>query len=272
MQGIKRRFGAHLGQIAAHQLPHHVVGVGQHRSTGVLGQGAGAGVLFPAAAAAAHTGPPALHHNGMAQLGTGVVEAGKNLAVDDDSAADSGTQGDGHRILCPLGRTGDVFAIGRRIGVVLNIHLAAQQRFHVGLQRPIVVAEVRVELHHAALAVHAAGGADAHPLQVAHRKLMLFGQLTAKPCNLLLHFFRRPRQPGEAACTVHNVMVFVHKAGRNGRAAQIYANGILFHSFFSSLCRCALQRFRFCCSGHPPGQGGSAAPVRRCTPSSSGGS
>ena len=201
-----------------------------HGGFGFAGQCAGGGVALPAAAATAGTLDAVLDDDGMPHLTGGEVEAAQNFAVQNDAAADAGTQRDDNGILVALGTAGNVLAVGGGVGVVFDIDLAAQQLFHIGTEVPVVIAEVGVKADKAGVEIDAARRADAHIGYVGERDFILACDSAAQVCQCLFQVGSGARQAGRPGDFAHDIVVFVHKTGGHGGAAQINTDGVLAHN------------------------------------------
>ena len=68
----------------------------------------------------AGAGAAIYHDHCMAQLRTGKVAAGINFPIDNDAAANAGTQGNGDSIVGALQSARHIFAIRSRVGIVFH--------------------------------------------------------------------------------------------------------------------------------------------------------
>ena len=73
-----------------------------HMLLGGLDQAGCGSVRLPAAMTAAGAGTAVYHDHSVAQLGAGKIAAGINLVVNDDAAADTRSQSDGHSVVGAL--------------------------------------------------------------------------------------------------------------------------------------------------------------------------
>ena len=96
--------------------------------------------------------------------------------------------------LIPFGAARDKFAESRRIGVVLHIHLAAEELLHVRPQVPVVVPEVGVIPYKPGGEVHAARRTDAHIADLRKSDVILFCHRMAKVRQRFFQIHGRPRQ------------------------------------------------------------------------------
>ena len=102
----------------------------------------------------------------MAELSARVVGAGIDLSVDDDTAADSGAEGNGHSVPRSLGRAREELAEGGRVGVVLDLYLLMEAFLHHIGDLPVGEEEVGRGLDDARLGIDRAGHADTDILDV----------------------------------------------------------------------------------------------------------
>ena len=67
----------------------------------------------------------------MAQLAADAVKAGIDFSVDDNTAANAGTQSDHDHIADALGSACDGFSVSRHIGVVFQINRLVNPLFYI---------------------------------------------------------------------------------------------------------------------------------------------
>ena len=211
-------------------LPHDGVFVGLHGGLCLAGQCAGRGIALPAALAAAGALDAVLNDDVVAHFASRKVEAAQDFTAQDDAAADAGAQGDDDCVVITLGAARNVLAVSGGVGIVFHIDLTAQHLFHVGAKVPVIVAEVRVEADKAGLEVHAAGGSDAHIVDIGKVNFVFLGNGAAQVCQCLFQILRRAGQARSPCGLGDDFVVLVDQAGGHGGAAQIDTNGVLAHN------------------------------------------
>ena len=167
------------------------VGVAQLGLGGEALQGAGGGVLLPAAPAAAGAGLAVQHQQGVAQLGPGPPHTVINFPADDDAAAyagvenfsvvdnpgaDAGAQGDGDKALAALARSGVIFRQGGAVGVVFHIQVQPQPPLEQLAQGNVPQGQVAGVYDGPGADVHHSRDARPHGGDLLHGHAALLGQ------------------------------------------------------------------------------------------------
>jgi len=159
--GGDHRAGQLLGVALAQPLQHRGVAQARPRRPG---QGVAAGVLLPAAPAAALAGETVGHDLHVAELPGHAVAPPVHPAADDDGTADPGPQGDDDAVPRAAGRA--VRALGTRgaVGVVVQDHRRGPALHQPGPD--LLAAERQVRREHDPLPrrVHEPGRGDADPV------------------------------------------------------------------------------------------------------------
>ena len=161
----------------------------------------------------------------MPQLRAREVEAGIDLAVDDDTAAETGPEGDHDRIFCASRRSGDGFRLGGGVGVVLRVNGdAPEQRGQIVRQRIIEKRDIVSVNHHSAHVVDGPGGRHARPAdvrggdaEIRHKGLGDRRHVGDDGVRASLGF-------GGGARFLYDGVVFVNDSDGDVRAAQVYSD------------------------------------------------
>ena len=164
----------------------------------------------------------AIHHDHrVAQFGTGIVAAGINLMVDNDTAAHASAQSDGDGVVSALQGTRHVLAVGRGIGIILHkdlftLHTLGKHLLHGRIFKGQVVGK----LDDARGLIDGAGRANSHPGHIGQCNAGVLqsgiGRLSHSVRHLLgvfqLCFRGSPRD---------DLVILIHDADGNIGAAQV---------------------------------------------------
>ena len=216
------------------------VGVAQLGLGGEALQGAGGGVLLPAASPAAGAGETLIVDAGVAHLTGHAVAAVENLSVVNDPGADAGAQGDGDKALAALARSGIVLCQGGAVGVVFHIQVQPQPPLEQLAQGNVPQGQVAGVYDGPGADVHHSRDARPHGGDLLHGHAALLGQLPGQG-----HQGVRQGVGVRHLTDLHGfhgqqTAVLVHKTGLQVGAADVDAD--IVHCF-SLACRASSSIF-----------------------------
>ncbi len=158
VKGCSARNGVN---IVVYKSPHLAVVVVAHSVFCLLNKGGGGGILLPASASAAAALFAVKLNYHVSHFARGVVKTYNQLAVDDDAASDTRSEGNGDKVLNTVAGARYCLAKGCTVGVVVKIYGSAESFFqHFGSRNLIKVKIVR-KLYISCFLINRTGGANA---------------------------------------------------------------------------------------------------------------
>ena len=191
------------------------------------------GICLPASAAAAGARNAVNGDDNMSKLTCRVVESREDLAVGNDTAANTRAERDHDRGLTALCRARHCLAERCSVGVVCNVHIFnCQLLFEQGEHGEIAETEVDIIDDVACVIVGYAGGCQAEREHVSFVNACFCNQLFAKRGNVMGDLLTGATCLRGCAALDDDLIFFVYDSNGDIRAAEINSNAI-FHSRLS---------------------------------------
>ena len=168
-----------------------------------------------------------LFDHDVTQFRTCEVEAGVKLAVDDDTAAEPGAQGDHHGNGSACCNACHCFCLGCCVCVVFNVNrLAVHQSGQIGSQRILQEGNVVGVFHHTGHIVCGTGSRHTDESDLVHPDPHFFHELTGQLCHIRNNGIGTPFGLCGYAALLHDFEFFVYKTDGNIGTAKVNADSI----------------------------------------------
>ena len=196
--------------------------------------GRGAAVALQTALVAAGAGNAADIHGNVADLAAYAVEAAPRTAVDDDAAADAGAQRQEHAGGGALAHARDAFGKAGHGGVVVDKDGLIDIFLELAAQRNVLPAHVGAENDVAGFRVRDAGDADAHRMNVVHRKFGFFQHLQSAVTHVRDDLLIGTADQRGGFALMDELTFFVHQTDLD--AGSAYVNTDVYHDSILPYC------------------------------------
>ena len=157
----------------------------------------------------------------MSQLGAAVVESGVDPAVDDDTAAYAGSEGDYYNVPAALASAREDLAERRRVSIVFNVDLLAEACADERTQVGVAESEVAGIQNHARIAGSSAGGSDTDGVQLVDSYLRVVKSLPDGLRDRIRDLLRRTREIGLAGCLGYDIVIFIDQTDFDVSSAEV---------------------------------------------------
>ena len=151
----------------------------------------------------------------MTDLGTGIVRAGVDLAVDDDTAANACSESDADSVLSTLCSAGYELAVCSSISVVLDEYRLVDSLLDILHHRSVLKAQVVGVLDDTCCAVSDSGSTNADPLDIVDSELCVLYSLKSHSCHIVSNFLFGTGAVCLGACLCNDVVLLVYHSGND---------------------------------------------------------
>jgi len=217
---VEGNLAVDLVHIMVHQFPHFGAKIPLHGPFGLADEGGGGSIGLKAAPVTAAAGFAAVDKGEVAGLGAAAGAAGKDLAVDDQTATDTGAHGDHEGAVVLAAAASQDFAQSGAVGVVAQIDRQLECLAHQLGQRNVLPAQIDGG-ENDTVRSDGAGDADTYGGDIRHGQAGLSHDGAAGVDHVLDQRFRGPAGAGGNAESLDERAVFLYNADGDIGAADI---------------------------------------------------
>ena len=174
----------------------------------------------------------------MSKFSALIVKTGIDFPIDNNTAADSGSERDHNCGIKPLRRAGLQFAVSRRIGVVFDVNRLIDTFSYQLAQRRIMKTKICRQTNNACSGIDGAGGTDTDPYDFVHRNTGVRRSHMGSSGHIVCNLSGGMERFRAHICPSNNIIVFVNNTNRNICTAEINSH-IISHAFSPP--------FKICC-------------------------
>ena len=226
--GIKRSSAVDAADIVTDEIPHGGIGIVAHGIFSLADKRGGGRIALPAASASAGAGFAVRDDDHMTHLARGIVDTGDELAVYDNTAADSGSESDGDKAVDSLACARLCFAECGAVRVVVEIDSLLESRLKDIARGNIIESEVIRIFDNAVLLVDRTGGSDTYADNIVHGDARIYNSSLDSLGNILKNSFRRAGAICLELASADDFHFFIDDAGNDIRAAEIDSYSVHF--------------------------------------------